>query len=148
MKIYISFDMEGMACVTHGWQIPGDTFANELREQVTDELNAIIEGAARAGATEFYVNDTHARANPRRVNHCIPARLHPQALYLGGWGIPFPTVEGLDESFSALLLVRQHAMAGHPTGDLSHTWVRTLVSVRLNEQPIGEIGRASCRERV
>lgn len=136
VKIYISFDLEGMGCITHGDQIPDEGIAWELREQITRELNAIMAGAERAGATSFLVNDTHSPSH-----NCIPALLNPKAEYLGGWGQPWTTLQDLDESFAAVFLIGQHAMAGHPVGNLSHTWLpKILIEVRLNDHPIGEIG--------
>jgi D-amino peptidase len=51
------------------------------------------------------------------------------------------TLQDLDESFAAVFLVGQHGMAGHSDGTLSHTWLpKSLLEMRLNGSPIGEIG--------
>jgi D-amino peptidase len=135
-SFYISFDLEGMGCVTHGDQIPDEGLSGELRELVTAELNAVIAGASAAGGTRFLVNDSHSRSH-----NCIPSLLDPRAEYIGGWGQPMTTVEAMDQSYDGVFLVGQHAMAGHGTGDLSHTWIpKWLYGVRLNGQPVGEIG--------
>ena len=55
MKIYISADMEG---VTHSQDVmPGRSQYERFRRLLTTDVNAAIEGAAQAGATEFLVNE-------------------------------------------------------------------------------------------
>ncbi len=135
-SIYISFDLEGMGCVTHSDQIPDEGLSDELRELITAELNAAISGASAGGASRFFVNDSHSRSH-----NYIPLLLDPRAEYIGGWGQSMTTLEALDESFNGVFLVGQHAMAGHGTGNLSHTWIpKWLYEVRVNGQPMGEIG--------
>jgi D-amino peptidase len=135
-KIYISFDMEGMGCITHGNQIPDEGVQDELRRLVTEELNAVITGGVAAGAEAFCVNDAHSSSH-----NCVPSLLDHRAEYVGGWGQPLTTVQGLDETFDAVFLVGQHSMAGHPVGNLSHTWIpKWLYNLRVNGMTMGEIG--------
>ena len=60
MKIYISADMEGVTGVTHSQDvIPGRSQYERFRALLTADVNAAIEGAAQAGATEFLVNEAY-----------------------------------------------------------------------------------------
>ena len=60
MKIYISADMEGVAGVVNREQLATDGFEfQQFRKFMTEEVNAAIEGAREAGATEIVVSDSH-----------------------------------------------------------------------------------------
>jgi len=60
MKVYISADMEGVTGVTHPQDvIPGRSRYEQFRRFLTADVNAAIEGAARAGASDFLVNEAH-----------------------------------------------------------------------------------------
>ncbi len=60
MRVYISADMEGVTGVTHSQDvIPGRSQYERFRRLLTADVNAAIEGAAQAGATEFLVNEAH-----------------------------------------------------------------------------------------
>ena len=50
-------------------------------------------------------------------------------------------MEGLDESFGAVLAVGAHAMAGVPLALLCHTLSHTAIhEIRVNGAPVGEVG--------
>ncbi|HAZ32025.1 MAG TPA: aminopeptidase, partial [Dehalococcoidia bacterium] len=52
MKIYISVDMEGVACVTHGDHVKLEGAEYEAaRKWMTAEANAALEAPLEAGAT-------------------------------------------------------------------------------------------------
>ena len=58
LKIYISADMEGVVGVVTGEQLGPQGFEYaRFREFMTQEVNAAIEGAVEAGATEIVVSD-------------------------------------------------------------------------------------------
>ena len=123
MKIFISSDMEGTAgvvdwdqCIAGGAQYPYYT------ELLTGEINAAIEGAMQAGATEFLVNDAHSKmANLR------PDALAGRAGYLSGRYKPMYMMQGLDASFDAIFLVSYHGSMGSEGSVLSHTYFPTRV---------------------
>ncbi len=136
MKVYITVDMEGVGGVTGSYQIRQDPGALlEARQQATREVNAAIEGALKAGATTIYVNENHSGRD------LILSELHPEAQAIVGKPKPLITMEGLDDSFTALFLIGLHAMAGTLGAIMDHTWVpKTVYAVRVNRIPIGEIG--------
>ena len=49
-------------------------------------------------------------------------------------------MEGLDESFAAVVFVGYHAKAGHPGGVFAHTGSGVVRDVRVNGQSLGEGG--------
>src|SRR5262245_33804514 len=60
LKLYISADMEGVVGVVTGEQLSPQGFEYQrFREFMTAEVNAAIEAAFRAGATEIVVSDSH-----------------------------------------------------------------------------------------
>ena len=60
LKIYISADMEGVVGVVTNEQLGPQGFEYaRFREFMTQEVNAAIEAAFEAGATEIVVSDSH-----------------------------------------------------------------------------------------
>jgi D-amino peptidase len=136
MKVYISVDMEGVSGVVHpehtGWN---GRRHHEARALLTGELNAAVEGALAAGATDVLVCDSHS--NGRNV---ILEELHPAATLL--WGRQNRTlgqVHGIDEGFDALVMVGFHARAS-THGVLNHTINSGVVHwMKLNGALQGEV---------
>ncbi len=137
MKIYIMVDFEGVAGMIEWDNYVEDTPATldkrlRLRQILTGEVNAAIEGVLAAGATEVVVWDSHGPSN--NCNNFILEELHPEAWVIIGWkGLPnfYPC---LDDSFNAGLYIGGHAMEGTPNAVLPHT--KTIV----NGTPYGEVG--------
>ena len=137
MKVYISVDMEGIACVTHREDIvpTGDGFAL-AREWMTAETNAAIEGALEAGATEIVVSDSH-----NFMRNLLPDKLHEDILLVRGTPRPLSQMEGIDDTFDAAFLVGYHSQAGSALGVLSHTFLMSMVhAIRFNGITVGETG--------
>jgi D-amino peptidase len=137
MKIYVSVDMEGVACVNHRDEIKLEGLEYERsRKLMTDEVNAAIEGALDAGAAEVVVGDGHGH-----MRNILPDEMHQTAQLVRGSARPLSQLEGLNETFSAVFYVGYHSMAGSPQGGLSHTFLSTSVyAIRLNGLPVGEAG--------
>jgi D-amino peptidase len=136
MKIFLSSDMEGTAGVVAWEQCVGDgPEAAAGRLLLLAEVNAAIEGAVEGGATEIVVNDSHSAMRN------LPAdQLAGGASYISGSHKPMYMMQGLDESFDAVLFVSYHGSVGAPAG-LSHTYnPRANVEVRLNGSITGEAG--------
>ena len=136
MKIFISVDMEGVACVTHSDHTKMEGIEYEMaRKWMTAEANAAIEGALEGGATEIVVTDAHGF-----MRNLLPDELHENALLVRGIPRPLFQMEGLDETFRAVFLIGYHARAGDALGILSHTHVSRIVyEVRLNDDVVGEV---------
>lgn len=137
MKIFLSSDMEGTAGVVDWSQCigPGPEY-QYYRRLLTDEVNAAIDGALAAGATEFLVNDSHSTmANLR------PDELHGHARYLSGRHKPMYMMQGLDSSFDAVFFVSYHGSMASEASTLSHTYnPRAISRVLLNGVEVGESG--------
>ncbi len=135
MKIYISADIEGVTGVVHGDQTGGSSSDYmQARKWMTGDVNAAIEGALRgAGATEFYVKDAHA--NGRNI---LLEELRKEARLIAGWDAMMSMVQGIDDSFDALLLIGYHSMVGTENGILAHTFSGVVKQLSINDRPVGE----------
>ena len=136
MKIFVSSDMEGTAGVVDWDQVydrgPRYEYFCELLQ---GEVNAAIEGAARAGATEFLVNDSHSKMSNLR-----PDALAGGARYLSGRHKPMYMMEGLDATFDAVFFVSYHGSMGSASV-LSHTYfTQAFAEVTINGVVAGESG--------
>ncbi len=137
MKIFISSDMEGTAGVVDWDQcISGGAMYPYYVDLLTGEINAAIEGAMAAGATEFLVNDAHSKmANLR------PDALAGRASYLSGRYKPMYMMQGLDESFDAVFLISYHGSMGSEGSVLSHTYFPlAFAEVTIDGVVAGEAG--------
>jgi D-amino peptidase len=128
--------MEGTAGVVD-WDhvVAGGHFYDYYCQLLTNEVNAAIQGALRAGATEFLVNDSHSKmANLR------PSELAGSARYLSGRVKPMYMMQGLDETFDAVFFISYHGSMT-TSSTLSHTYFPTAFArVTLNGVIAGEAG--------
>ncbi len=126
MKVIIEQDMEGCAGILdwsyslhQSGQLPWATCV------MTDEVNAAVEGALEAGASEVVVLEAHPFDRER---------LHPKAQVHSG------TLFDAPRDAQALLFVGRHAMSGVVDGVLNHTGSdRSIHQVRANGRPVGEL---------
>lgn len=137
VKIFISSDMEGTAGVADWEQVRiGGPDHRTFAELTCREVNAAIEGAAAAGATEFLVNDSHGKMTNFR-----PDALAGRARYLSGRLKPRYMMQGLDESFDAAFFVGYHGSMSANGSVLSHTYFPAAIAeVSLNGVAVGESG--------
>lgn len=136
-RVFISADLEGISGVVHGEHTMRDGREHNLaRELMTGEVNAAIQGALAAGATEIVVNDSHGS-----MRNLYPDKLHSAALLLTGSPKALSMMEGIqDGDFHCAMFVGYHAAMGH-SGVLSHTYWGTVVrQVKLNGIELGEVG--------
>jgi D-amino peptidase len=136
VKIFLSTDMEGTAGVVDWEQCVGDgPQAAAGRQLLLAEVNAAIDGALAGGATEIVVNDSHAT-----MRNLPPGELSGQASYISGSHKPLYMMQGLDDSFDAVMFISYHGSVGAPAG-LSHTYnPRAVVEARLDGRVTGEAG--------
>jgi D-amino peptidase len=137
VKVFISFDMEGVAGIVDWAQCraPGQAY-EEGRALLLGEVNAAIDGALAGGATEVVCNDSHGA-----MNNLNPADLHGRAAYIAGRHKPRYMMEGLGGSFDAVFLVGYHGSVSGASSVLSHTYNPSVVSrVTLNGTACGESG--------
>ena len=137
MKIFVSTDMEGTAGVVDWAQCRGPSAEYEYyRQLLLDEVNAAIQGALDAGATELLVNASHST-----MQNLHPGRLLGRARYLSGRHKPMYMMDGLDPSYDAVFLVSYHGSMAGAASTLSHTYnPRAICRVLLNGTEVGESG--------
>jgi D-amino peptidase len=135
MKVYISTDFEGVAGIVDWDQIMVGSHDYELgRRLLLGELNAAIDGAIEAGASEFVVNDSHSS-----MRNLPPDLIHGRAALISGKHKPLYMMEGLDESFDAIFFLGYHGSVGASQSILSHSYnPRAIWEARLNGDIVGE----------
>ncbi len=137
MRVYISIDIEGIACVVtrkDAWS-DGNNYAL-ARRLMTGEANAVIEGAFAGGATEVVIADSHGP-----MDNLIPEDLHEDVWVIRGQNRAGCMLEGIEAGdFDALMLVGYHAMAGTWGGNLAHSFSGDVAEMRLNGVVVGEMG--------
>lgn len=139
LKVFISVDMEGISGVvsrTDDVSRDGQDY-QYFRTVMTKETNAAIEGALAAGATGILVRDSHGSAR-----NLLPEMLHREAKLLRDWsGGYLSMMEGIDESFDAVIFIGYHAKAGTPNALLEHTMSsRSVTDVSINGVSLPEAG--------
>jgi D-amino peptidase len=137
MKVFLSFDMEGIAGIVDWQQCIGDGPAYQLGQRLTlGEVNAAIDGALDAGAGEVVVNDSHWT-----MQNLAPQELHGEASSITGRHKPLYMMQGLDSSFDACLFVGYHGSISGASSVLSHTYNPAAIShAELNGTRVGESG--------
>ncbi|MGH9104573.1 MAG: M55 family metallopeptidase [Acidimicrobiales bacterium] len=137
MKIFISSDMEGTAGVVDWDQCrSGGPQYDYYTELLAQEVNAAIEGAVEAGATEVVVNDSHGK-----MANLKPDMLAGSARYLSGRYKPMYMMEGLGPSFDAIFFLSYHGSMGSDDSALSHTYFPgAIAEVTINGMVAGESG--------
>ena len=135
-KVFISVDMEGISGISGDDQLgAGGAEYGRSRKLMADDTNAAILGAQLGGATEIVVNDSHGSMRNLRLEDLAPgARLISHSFKRHGM------VEGLDETFDAVIFIGYHAKAGTPTGLFAHTGSGIVADVRVNGRSVGEGG--------
>jgi D-amino peptidase len=137
MKLFLSTDFEGTSGIV-AWEqiIEGSAEYEQGRRLLTDEVNAVINGAAEAGATEFVVNDSH-----HHMRNLHPQDLRGHATLITGRHKPLYMMEGLDASFDGVCFVSYHGSIGAEHAVLSHTYNPGAIwEVRINGEVVGESG--------
>lgn len=141
MKVQMWCDMEGVAGIINWGQVNfGAPLYEEGRRLYTEEINAAVRGAKRAGATEIIVIDGHGAGGAGTMNSWCKDLLEPGAEYITGyrWGC---YVEALKSGCDAMVLPGAHAMAGTPDGVLCHTMSsEQWVNATMNGVKVGESG--------
>ncbi len=100
------------------------------------EANAAINGASRAGATEFVVRDSHGNKN-----NLLPGDLNARGQLIRGVSAgPKNMMEGIDATFSAAVFIGYHAKAGTPNAVLAHTSNGNVVDFSINGVSLPEAG--------
>lgn len=135
-KVYISVDMEGISGISGSDQLaPGGSEYGRSRKLMAEDTNAAIRGALAAGATEIVVNDSHGGQR-----NLLPEDLHSSARLISHSFKRYGMMEGLDESFDAVIFIGYHAKASTPAGLFAHTGSGVVRDLQINGRSVGEGG--------
>ena len=101
LKIYISADMEGVVGAVTGDQLsPGGFEYQRFREFMTAEVNAAIDAARAAGATEFVVSDSHGNGE-----NLLIEKLPDDVTIIRSWPRELSMMAGIDDTFDGVIFL-------------------------------------------
>lgn len=128
--IFLITDAEGVGGVCR--QDQTDPKDQEMRQLLTGEINAAVEGFLAGGADEVIVWDGHDGSQTLST-----LTVHPKAkLVMGGLG---PAMM-MERQFSAVAYVGQHSKANIRGGIMAHSYSSLgIQNMLLNGKPVGEI---------
>ena len=135
LKIYISADMEGVVGAVTGEQLgPGGFEYEKFRQFMTNEVNATIDAARAAGATEFVVSDSHGNGQNLLID-----RLPDDVTIIRSWPREHSMMAEIDESFDGVIFIGYHASTNNTRGIRAHTMSSAnITGVRLNGMTMTE----------
>jgi D-amino peptidase len=135
LKIYISADMEGVVGAVTGEQLgPGGFEYQRFREFMTAEVNAAIDAARAAGATEFVISDSHGNGQNLLID-----KLPDDVTVIRSWPRELSMMAGIDESFDGVIFIGYHASTANTRGVRAHTMSSAnITSLRLNGMEMTE----------
>ncbi len=143
-RLYLISDMEGMGSAVHIGEViagtegeryralTGPDYWPHYRRLATEEANAVIRGARRAGAATFVVNEGHGG---NRFANLLPWDLDQEAILIRGYPKPLLMSTAIDETFDTMMIIGAHASTG---GVLSHNYAFDSFSV--NGVELNEVG--------
>jgi len=134
MKVFMSVDMEGITGIAVGDQTnENHALYRQGCDFMVGDVNAAIEGALAAGATEILVNDSHAK-----MTNIALEKLNPKATLLSGMNKPWLQMEGVQDC-DAAFFVGYHSKHGTSLSTLDHSyWSSLMDSIAVNGTEVGE----------
>jgi D-amino peptidase len=128
--VFLITDAEGVAGVCRQEQT--DPKDPELRQLLTGEINAAVDGFLAGGADEVVVWDGHDGSQTLSA-----LTIHPRAkLVMGALGASML----MDRKFAAVAYIGQHSRANIRGGIMAHSYSSLgIQNMLLNGRPVGEI---------
>ncbi len=129
-SVFVVTDGEGVAGICRQEQTePTDT---ELRQLLTGEVNAAVDGFLAGGADEVVVWDGHDGSRTLSAT-----TIHDRAKLIVGDIYPLMT---FDRGYAAIAFVGQHSKAGTSAAIMAHSYNSLgIQNMLLNGKPVGEI---------
>jgi len=128
--IFLITDAEGVAGVCR--QDQTDPKDNEMRQLLTGEINAAVDGFYDGGADEVIVWDGHDGSQTLSA-----LTIHPRARLLIG---KLPPTMTFEQHYTAIGFIGQHARANRKGGIMAHSYSSLgIQNMLMNGQPVGEI---------
>lgn len=101
---------------------------------MTNEVNAAIDAARAAGATEFVISDSHGNGQ-----NLLIEQLPDDVTVIRSWPRELSMMAGIDESFDGVIFIGYHASTNNTRGVRAHTMSSAnITSVRLNGMTMTE----------
>jgi D-amino peptidase len=137
VKVFVSVDLEGISGVFSEAQTAVGTAEYQVaRRYMQADVEAAVEGALAAGATEVVISDGHEHGSNLAYDW-MPAGVS----LVSGSPAPLSMMHGVDGGFDAALLIGYHARAGTTGAILEHTYSYDIFRVRVDEYlEVGEVG--------
>ena len=134
MRVLISADAEGVTGITATDELLyGKPYYEFMRDMMTADVNAAIDGAFAGGATEVVVNDSHWTMTNVKIES-----LDPRADLIKGFHKHLCMVEGV-QAADAIFFLGYHCRTGDSDGVGNETILgREIVEIRMNGKPVGE----------
>jgi len=129
-SIFVITDAEGVAGICRQEQV--EPRESELRQLLTGEINAAVDGFLAGGADEVIVWDGHDGSQTLSA-----LTIHPRAkLIIGGLGVTMT----MERGYAGLAFIGQHSMANTRGGIMAHSYSSLgIQNLKLNGKPVGEI---------
>jgi D-amino peptidase len=128
--VFLITDAEGVGGVCR--QDQTDPKDQEMRQLLTGEVNAAVDGFLAGGADEVIVWDGHDGSQTLST-----LTIHPRARLVMG---ALPASMMMDRHFSAVAYVGQHSRADVRGGIMAHSYSSLgIQNMLLNGKPVGEI---------
>ena len=134
-KIFISADLEGVVGAVTSEQLGPNGFEyNRFREFMTAEVNAAINAARAAGATEILIADSHGNGQ-----NLLIEKLPKDVKLIRSWPRPLGMMEGIDSSFDGVIFTGYHASTNNMEGVRAHTFSSaSFTSIKVNGKVMTE----------
>jgi len=128
--VFLITDAEGVAGVCR--QDQTDPKDQEMRQLLTGEINAAVDGLYDGGAGDVIVWDGHDGSQTLSA-----LTIHPRSkLIIGDLGVTMT----LERSYAAIGFIGQHARANRKGGIMAHSYSSLGIQTMLmNGKPVGEI---------
>ncbi len=129
-SVFMITDAEGVAGVCR--QDQTDPKNTEMRQLLTGEINAAVDGFLSGGADEVVVWDGHDGSQTLST-----LTIHPKAkLVMGGLG---PSML-MERGYAAVAFIGQHGRANSRGGVMAHSYSSLgIQKILMNGKPVGEI---------
>jgi D-amino peptidase len=138
LKVYIAADLEGIGGVST-WDVQADAKGREyekFRQLMTQEVNAAVAGAFDAGASEVLVSDSHGDAQNIDVE-----ALDKRARLVRAWPRPLLMMQGINNTFGAVVLIGYYASQGEFPAVLAHNLnSQRIMDVKYNGKTLPDAG--------
>jgi D-amino peptidase len=136
MNVHITVDMEGIAVLAHDIQADQKgTDYDRMREIMTGEAQAAVEGARDAGAERIVVCDAHDTGR-----NLLVEKMDPDIEVIQGSPYDLGMMSGMSSEMDAAFQIGYHSMRHTHAGVLGHTYTYDIAALRLNGKLVGETG--------